>query len=363
MFNRDYQWWDYHSDQPYKLPVPDKPRMGWKNLREYLHILATTIGLSPLILLRYLSLRPIKVDTDPNSFVGLGISPDPEHQSEVVEMVDELGVQELLVRIPAWEAEYIDNYVRFLELFKHKRFLICILQNHQSLADPDQWQQQLHTIFDQCQPYAKHFQIGNAINRSKWGCKHSGEYLSLLEHAEIVSEHYPAIELLGASVIDFEPMVWLRTLINFHRYYLDGAAAQLYVNRRGSPFNAQYGIFDLERKLKLFYSILSQSNRCDKKLWITETNWPLLDTKPYTPNSGHPRSTVDETTQAKYLKQYYQIAWHTGWVEKVYWWQLIAPGYGLVDHRGAKLRKHPSFHAFKEVVQGDVLTTKELVPY
>jgi hypothetical protein len=81
----------------------------------------------------------------------------------------------------------------------------------------------------------------------------------------------------------------------------------------------------------------------------------LLGTKPYTPNSGKPTRTVDEETQAQYLKDYYQIAYHTGWVEKVYWWQLINPGYGLVDHRGGELRKMPSYYALKDIIDGDLL--------
>jgi hypothetical protein len=34
----------------------------------------------------------------------------------------------------------------------------------------------------------------------------------------------------------------------------------------------------------------------------------------------------------------------------VYWWQLINPGYGLVDHRGGGLRKMLSFYAFKRLL-------------
>jgi hypothetical protein len=60
---------------------------------------------------------------------------------------------------------------------------------------------------------------------------------------------------------------------------------------------------------------------------------------------------VDEPTQARFLKEYYQIAYASGFVERVYWWQLINPGYGLVDHRGGSLRKHPAYFAFKETVQ------------
>ena len=77
---------------------------------------------------------------------------------------------------------------------------------------------------------------------------------------------------------------------------------------------------------------------------------------PYTPNSGLPRSTVDEVTQAKYLTEYYRIAYQTGCVERVYWWQLVNPGYGLADHREGKIRKMPSFHAFANLFKGAILS-------
>jgi len=129
----------------------------------------------------------------------------------------------------------------------------------------------------------------------------------------------------------------------------------MYVNRRHSPYGTQYGIFDLKNKLRLTKAMIRLSNRSKNKLWITETNWPLLNTKPYTPNSGNPTRTVDEATQAEYLKLYYQIAYQSGWVERVYWWQLINPGYGLVDHRDGSLRKLPSYTAFKQLLDGELV--------
>ncbi|MDH3377143.1 MAG: hypothetical protein OEQ39_09295, partial [Gammaproteobacteria bacterium] len=287
-------------------------------------------------------------------FVGLGVSPAPKHNAQILEMVDELGVQELLLRVPTWDIDHVDRYLDFARQFPNQRFLISILQNRASVTNPDRWQHHLEIIFNSFKTVASDFQIGNAINRSKWGCTHTGEYLDLLERAEAVRCDHPGIRLIGSSVIDFEPLITLRTLMNFRRYQLDGCASLMYVNRRGSPFSNQYGYFDLANKLRLVAAILSLSNRSRKRLWITETNWPLLDTKPWTPNSGHPRSTVDESTQAKYLTEYYQIAYQTGLVERVYWWQLINPGYGLVDHRDGKLRKHPSYYALKSILGGAI---------
>ena len=37
----------------------------------------------------------------------------------------------------------------------------------------------------------------------------------------------------------------------------------------------------------------------------------------------------------------------SGYVERIYWWQLAAPGYGLVDSRETPGRRRPSFRAFR----------------
>jgi hypothetical protein len=86
----------------------------------------------------------------------------------------------------------------------------------------------------------------------------------------------------------------------------------------------------------------------DRPLWITEVNWPLKGTGKYSPASGNPNVTEDE--QADYLIRYYVLCLATGYVERIYWWQLVAPGYGLIDSREEPWRKRPSFFAFKTMV-------------
>lgn len=344
-------WWDSYSDQPRKLPAARKPRLAAANLVEYGKVGGTAIACLPVILWRYHTLRPTPAPPPPEQFVGLSVSPG-EHDSAVADMVADLGVGQLLVRVPVWDLGRVDRYLRFTERFPHCRFVVNVLQNRASVLDPDGWASHLREIFTRFGPLAEAFQVGNASNRTKWGCAHSGEYLRLLEIADAVRREFPGLRLAGSSVIDFEPLVTLRTLVNGRRYQLDACAAQLYVNRRGSPTGKQYGFFDLARKIRLIAAILSLSGHCSPHLWITETNWPLLDTKPWTPNSGNPRSTVDEPTQAEYLTQYFRIAYQSGLVDRVYWWQLIAPGYGLVDHRGGRLRRHPSYTAFRELLRG-----------
>lgn len=346
----DDSWWDYYSDQPYVLNKIDKPRITRNSISESIKTLATLVGLSPALVWRYFMQRKTPSVHQVKDFAGLSVSPNKRHGSQISEMIDELDVKQLLIRIPVWKTHQIDDYINFAESFGERQILINILQNRESVIHPDQWQAQVNTIIGACRGFTNTFQIGNAINRSKWGCHTAADYFILQNKVEELRSQFPDIKVLGSSVIDFEPLTTLRTLINRQSYQLDGCASLLYVNRRLSPYNKQFGIFDLEKKIRLIYAILSLSNKSKKRLWITETNWPLLNTRPYTPNSGNPRSTVDEKTQAEYLKHYYLIAYQCGMVEKVYWWQLINPGYGLVDSRAKSLRKMPSYYTFKKLL-------------
>lgn len=56
---------------------------------------------------------------------------------------------------------------------------------------------------------------------------------------------------------------------------------------------------------------------------------------------------VSEDEQASYLVRYYLQVLASGHVEKCFWHQLLAPGYGLVDNRGEALRKRRAYQAFR----------------
>lgn len=348
-------WWDPYSCQPYKMRDEDKPRNGLANVLEYTKVALSNLLALPIITLATLFLKKKASTKSAKDFVGLSLSMDLEYADQMVEMVEELGVKRLLLRIPSWDIDAIQDYIHFAEKFKAKHLVINVLQSRDSVQDLSVWKRQLRVIFESTQHLTSTYWIGNAVNRTKWGCAHTGEALDLQVAAEQVRCEFSDIEFWGSSIIDFEPLLSWRALWNLKPFRVQGNAALLYVNRRHSPYGTQYGVFDLENKLRLAKAMTTLSNRCDNKLWISETNWPLLDTKPFTPNSGNPTRTCDEQTQADYLKLYYQIAWQSGWVEGVYWWQLINPGYGLVDHRGGELRKMPSYYALKEIIDGELL--------
>jgi hypothetical protein len=149
-------------------------------------------------------------------------------------------------------------------------------------------------------------------------------------------------------VIDFEFQALL-ALVNRGTPDLrfDIVSSLLYVDRRGAPENRQMGL-DTVDKVTLLRAIAEIGRNSDKRCWITEVNWPLWE-GPHSP-AGKTVS-VNEEEQADYLARYYLLALGTGLVERVYWWQLIARGYGLVSPESdGSLRSRPSLHAFKTLV-------------
>jgi hypothetical protein len=60
---------------------------------------------------------------------------------------------------------------------------------------------------------------------------------------------------------------------------------------------------------------------------------------------------VGEEEQADYLVRYYLLTLGTGLVERVYWWRLIARGYGLISPANVDaLRRRPAWKAFRTLV-------------
>jgi len=323
--------WDHYSDQPavIKDKALKKQIYQKKEVRRDLYkMLATNLIMYPVCFLKYLLFPVKKIDTDTNSFFGMSINLD-KHPEQSKEFVKDLGVKNLLIRMPLADIKNIDKYVQFAEQFKDKNLLINILQDRTHVTDKALLKQSLTQVFTKFSPLTDRFQLGNAINRKKWAIFSMDEFLYFYKVGyDLRNEQFPELKLLGSSVIDFEYYFSIRTLFNLQKVKYDQFSTLLYVDRRGAPENTQMGL-DLVKKLHLMQSMLTMSSKTGNEIVITETNWPITNTHPYAPTSEEDCVSLED--QADFLVRYYLLALASGVVKNIYWHQLIAPGYGLID--------------------------------
>jgi len=347
-FKSPYQW-DYFSDQPY--PIKDKKykrKIRIKALPANIKLLLVNGIFFPLTLLKFFMLPRFKSKVLNTPKIGLCVNLDKEPVLSP-SLVSELGVRHLSLRIPLSDIANINAYASFASTFQGVDWLFVILQDRNHIDNKTFCEKSFHTVFSELSPLGKDFQIGNAINRTKWGFSSVDEYLSFFKVAQTVrDQNFSGINLFGSSVIDFEIYALLRSLWHFFSIKYDGVASLLYVDRRGAPENKQF-IFDLVSKINFFWAAISLSPKTKNRLLITEANWPIEHTKPFAPALGD--VWVSEVDYAKYLIRFYLLAIVSGRVECIYWHQLIAPGYGLIDNRNGAMVKRRAYFIFQTMCE------------
>lgn len=352
--------WDPYSDQP--AAIRDR------RLRRQLYrqgalgtIKTFCLGLLlPLFSIPLLFNKRCIINSTRINSIGLCVNLEStldEKQSvppkQLLAMVEELGVERILIRIPLADIQNLARYIAFIQLFRSKNLLVTILQDRRHINDHRLLKQSLYSIFSQLAGIVSYYQIANAINRRKWAFTSLDEYFAFFAVAQTLKdEHFPHLRLLGSSIIDFELPNLAHTLFHLKPIRYDGVASLLYVDRRGAPENKQFG-FDLMGKIRYFHTLMSTSTKTNHALWITETNWPLSGTEPFAPAIGS--CMVNEEEQARYLVRYYLLMFASGRVTACFWHQLVAPGYGLVDNRidcpSQHIRKRKAYYCFKLLIQ------------
>jgi len=367
--------WDTYSDQPHILKRSLKKELRKGHGVDYLKLIGTNLIYFPYLFLKFIlslvpnlrlgtnkflwrrseseALAPNKARLKPSipnmpSFYGLCVNLDKGETQ--YELVEELGVKSLQIRVFLNDIKNIDDYVAFAKGFgADKEILITIIQDREHIENHELLTKDITTIFSKFKEVASEFQIGNAINRIKWSFVSMEEYLRLYETVQKVRDReFPTIKLVGSSVIDFEYHFTIRTLFNGFKIHYDKFSSLLYVDRRGSPHSTQMRIFDFKNKIKFLDTIVKTSSKTANSIYLTEANWPLSGTAPYAPTSE--KECVSEEVYNQYMLEYFDIALKSKKVEKVFWHQLIAGGYGLVDNREGKIRKTQAFYSFKKLV-------------
>jgi hypothetical protein len=356
--------WNPASHQPYSGYTPlqrlwmsrgdavDFARMIGRNLR---HARPT------FRLYRELYRRPEQPQAVGTHRIGLGISPTAESLERCIAAAEELGVRSLLIRVPSWNPEPVLSLAPRLAALQRAgyRFVFSLLQDRRAALAPATWEPFVREAAGRLAELEPTFQLGQAINRKKWGLWHPDEYLRLMDATAAAHDAFPACTWIGPPVIDFEYHWTLYYLFSSLPFAFDGIASQLYVDRRGSPDNVQFRHFDLRRKILLLRAMIAASPHPQVPIHLTEFNWSLVGSGAHSPTG--PAVQIDEARQASFLVIYYLTALASADVAGIYWWQLFANGYGLCEE-DTPWRKRPSFAALRTLVQRSVGTSIARVP-
>lgn len=342
--------WNPFADQPHNVaPRSERMRHHYRRWPVYLGMLGSDLVHGPAMAFRYWRNRrrmygaPVVIRPD---MFAVSVSPEALPIGETTALLREIGVRQTLFRVASWERGKLAASEAFARRLREAGFevVISILQRRDDVFDAAGWTAFLEETFRRLGPIASAFEIGHAWNRTKWGVWDHTEYVKLAR-AAAAARGGSAARLAGPAVIDFE----------FHLYppvlravEFDVVTSLLYVDRMGAPENAQAG-WTAEKKFALFKAAAGCGRVKDPEFWVSEVNWPLEGTGKYSPAAGKPM--VSEDAQADYLVRYYILGLASGLVDRIYWWQLAAPGYGLVDTRETPARRRPAFHAFRTMVE------------
>lgn len=335
--------WDPHSDQPYSITSKSyKRKRRLQSVGSMLYMFIISLLMMPIaLLLQKLWKKPT---IHPQNFFGMSVNFD-KAPTETAAFVNELGVKKLLIRFRMDQMERIKDFKLWLGNFSNQEITLNIIQDP-NLAHKD-LEKTFKTIFTHFFPLVKRYQIGTTLNRSKWGFYSVNEYLRFFRIAHKIKKAFVGIELFGPSVIDFEYYYTTQALFNPALLSFDACSALLYVDRTVTPENKQFG-FNLLAKINLLYSLVKLSPKSKNRIIITETNWPIIDSGKYAPTSDLECVTQEEF--ANYLIRYYLLALGSSKVETVYWHQLIAVGFGLINPN-KNLEKRAAFYAFKTMME------------
>jgi hypothetical protein len=334
--------WDKHSDQPF--PLRDrafKKQMKRKHLLEIVPLFLYNLFIFPLGVAYSFFVKGKRQHN--RDFFGMCVNLDKGKAQ--VALIEELQCKNLQLRVPLSDIENLQEYVNLAISLDTDKLLITILQDQPNIQDHQLLETNVRRIFIAFNEVASCYQIGNAINRSKWGFFSTAQFLSFYKVIQQLRDsEFPAYVLVGPSVIDYEYHFTIRALFNGYKVQYDKLSSLLYVDRRGAPENRQMFFFDTLKKIDFLYALTKLSRKTSSDILITEANWPISNTAPWAPTSE--TECVSEEVYANYLLRYYLLALASKKVESVYWHQLIAPGYGLVDDREG-VRKREAFYVYK----------------
>lgn len=294
--------------------------------------------------------------------IGLSCNLEPDRFEKERRWLEPLGSLPLMVRLYHHESASNQRFaldaIRKLKAEGHQ-VTVALIQDRRAIQFPAAWNSFVERAGGALSGFVEGFEVGHAINRVKWGVWDYEEYRSLVSPFNDWHRRFPQIPLTGPAGIDFEYPRVLPLLDQWPKQSLSAFSHHLYVDRRGAPENEQNG-YDTVAKLAMARAMARVHPACAERLIVSEVNWPLKDTgvwspvgSPYqSPGARFNDPSVDETTYADYMRRYFLLALCSGLADQVYWWNLAAHGFGLIDDRDPNgWRPRPAYHAFKELIE------------
>lgn len=364
---REIWIWDDRSAQaiPAYTPRDRRKLLPAANVSASLHGLARK-GLAVSRGFRLLWKQSFQQPVPFDGTIGMTLEPEPATWSHQLDFLSRLqGPQQmpLLLRLYHHQNSEAWHWTLDQALNLHRQghaVALALVQDRRSVREPRGWRQMVTLAFDRAHTFADFFEIGHAVNRSKWGVWDHREYLRLLDPVRACLIQYPDARITGPACIDFEPHALAGLLhllpadLRFH-----ALSHHLYVDRRGAPENTQ-GAWNTVGKCALLRAFARAFRFADDRLIISEVNWPLRGTGVWSPvNSPYetlePRQndpSVSEEDYAAYMARYLLLTIASGHVARVYWWRLAARGFGLIDDTDpAAWRPRPAFQALQTLLE------------
>jgi hypothetical protein len=339
---RDLWIWDERSGQPIAALLNEDRRREYPASR-YVRVMLDTLRAAPGVWRSYCAVLD-EAFRQPVSFagrIGMALNPSPASLDRELDLLAGLG------RIPAFvrfyhhegrgQLRFRAQLVRALHGAGHV-VAIALVQDRQAVRDSAAWRDFAAEVLDAVGNLVDAVEVGHNINRAKWGIWDLRDVRALYAPLAELHVRFPGLQFMGPGALDFEYPFVLAALREWPASVpLSALSHHLYVDRRGAPENAQ-GRFSALEKFALARAIARRSPVCADRLIVSEVNWPLKGTGVYSPilapyvrAASANEAGVGEDEYGDYLLRYLCLALGSGLVDKVYWWRLVARGFGLVD--------------------------------
>ncbi len=261
-----------------------------------------------------------------------------------IKFLEKLGKVPVLLRFGHHEGR--EQWERGLEVLDRLHgggveIMVALLQDRDAVLNPESWYEFLEFGLGRMEGKVAMVEICHVVNRVKWGVHSLREHADLLAPLRALRDKFPGIRFSGPACIDFEYHYLLGGLATTPKgFCYDALSHHLYVDRRGAPENKQGSMGTVE-KAGLLKAIARWSGRCEGKVIVSEVNWPLEWTGEWSPVSAtyQPKNArgakvhITEEQYGYFMLRYLVLTLCSGFVDQVYWWRLVAHGFGLIDER------------------------------